>query len=77
MVMRQGVALTTTGLAIGLARALAGGRILQRFLFSIGPNDLLTLSAVSAALGVVAAIACLLPALRATRVSPIVALRAE
>jgi putative ABC transport system permease protein len=77
MVMRQGVALTTTGLAIGLAGALAGGRILQRFLFGIGPNDLLTLSAVSAALGVVAAIACLLPALRATRVSPIVALRAE
>jgi putative ABC transport system permease protein len=77
MVMRQGVALTTTGLAIGLAGALAGGRILQRFLFGIGPNDLLTLSAVSAALGMVAAIACLLPALRATRVSPIVALRAE
>ena len=43
----------------------------------VGPNDVLTLSAVSAVLGVVAAIACLLPALRATRVSPGVALRAE
>jgi ABC-type antimicrobial peptide transport system permease subunit len=66
-----------TGTSTCLAAALAAGRLRQRFLFGIGPNDVLTLSAVSAVLGVVAAIACLLPALRATRVSPIVALRAE
>lgn len=77
MVMRQGVALTITGIAIGLAGALASGRLLQRFLFGIGPNDALTLSAVCLTLGGVAALAGLLPALRATRVSPIAALRGE
>ena len=77
MVMRQGVALTTTGIAIGLAGALVSGRLLQRFLFGIGSNDVLTLSAVCVTLCGVAALACVLPALRATRVSPIAALRSE
>jgi putative ABC transport system permease protein len=77
MVMRQGVVLTSTGIAIGLLGALAVGQLLRRFLFGIGPNDALTLAAVCATLGTVAAIASLLPALRATRVSPIVALRTE
>ena len=75
--MRQGAVLTSIGIAIGLAGALAMGQLLRRFLFGIGPNDVLTLAAVCAALGAVAAIACLLPALRATRVSPITALRTE
>ena len=66
-----------TGLGIGLAGALVTGRLLQRFLFGIGPNDLLTLSAVCVTLGGVAAVAGVLPALRATRVSPIAALRGE
>ena len=77
MVMRQGVVLTSTGIAVGLLGALAVGQLLRRFLFGIGPTDVLTLAVVCAALGTVAAIACLLPALRATRVSPIVALRTE
>jgi putative ABC transport system permease protein len=77
MVMRQGVVLTSTGIAVGLLGALAVGNLLRRFLFGIGPNDVLTLAVVCGALGTVAAIACLLPALRATRVSPIVALRTE
>jgi ABC-type antimicrobial peptide transport system permease subunit len=77
MVMRQGVALTTTGIAIGLAGALVSGRLLQRFLFGIGSNDVLTLAAVCVTLCGVAALACLLPALRATRLSPIAALRSE
>jgi ABC-type antimicrobial peptide transport system permease subunit len=77
MVMRQGAVLTSIGIAIGLAGALVAGQLLRRFLFGVGPNDVLTLAAVCAALGAVAAIACLLPALRATRVSPIVALRPE
>jgi putative ABC transport system permease protein len=77
MVMRQGVVLTATGIAVGLLGALAIGQLLRRFLFAIGPNDVLTLAVVCAALGAVAAIACLLPAIRATRVSPIVALRTE
>lgn len=77
MVLRQGAVMTAMGLAIGLAGALAVGQLLRRFLFGIGPNDVLTLGAVCAALGAVAALACLWPALRATRVSPVVALRIE
>ncbi|MEZ5289832.1 MAG: ABC transporter permease [Vicinamibacterales bacterium] len=77
MVMRQGAVLTAIGMAVGLAGALAVGQVLRRFLFGIGPNDLVTLAAVCGALGAVAALACLLPAIRATRVSPVVALRAD
>ena len=77
MVMQHGVVLTSTGIAVGLLGALVVGQLLWRFLFGIGPNDVLTLAVVCAALGAVAAIACLVPALRATRVSPIVALRTE
>jgi putative ABC transport system permease protein len=77
MVMRQGAVMTAIGMAVGLAGALAVGRLLRRFLFGIGPNDVLTLAAACGALGAVAAVACLLPAIRATKVSPVVALRAD
>jgi putative ABC transport system permease protein len=77
MVMRQGAIMTAIGIAVGLAGALVVGQLLRRFLFGIGPNDALTLAAVCAALGAVAAFACLVPAIRATRVSPVVALRAD
>ena len=53
------------------------GLVLRRFLFGVSPNDPWTLVAVCVALSTVGAIACFLPALRATRVSPLVALRSE
>ena len=62
---------------LGLVGSLMMGQVLRRFLFGIGPNDPWTLAAVSVALGAVGAVACFLPALRATRVSPLVALRSE
>lgn len=77
MVLRQGAVLTSVGIAIGLAGALAVGQLLQRFLFGIEPYDIVTLVTVCAALGSVAAIACVVPALRAMRVSPLMALRTE
>lgn len=77
MVMRQGAMMIAIGVAVGLGGSLIIGHVLRRFLFGIGPNDPWTLTAVSVVLGVTAAIACLLPALRATRVSPLVALRSE
>lgn len=77
MVLRQGAALTSVGIAIGLAGALAVGQLLRRFLFGIEPYDIVTLVTVCAALGSVAAVACVVPALRATRVSPLMALRTE
>ena len=77
MVMREGAAIAVAGIVIGLAGALLTGQLLRGFLFGIGPTDLWTLAGVCTTLFVVATIACVLPALRATRVSPVVALRAE
>jgi len=77
MVLRQGLALTVVGVAIGLVAALAGARALAGFLYGVAPNDPFTLGAVALGLMLVAMIACALPARRATRVDPLTALRAE
>jgi putative ABC transport system permease protein len=77
MLLRQGAVMIAIGMAVGLAGALAIGWLLRSFLFGIEPNDVLTLAAVCAALGAIATFACLLPAIRATKVSPVVALRAD
>ena len=77
MVMRQGATMIAIGVAIGLGGSLMMGQVLRRFLFGIGPNDPWTLAAVCVTLSAVGAVACFLPALRATRVSPLVALRSE
>jgi putative ABC transport system permease protein len=77
LVMREGAAITLAGVGLGLAGALVIGQVLRSFLFGIGPSDPWTLAGVCAALSVMAALACLLPAVRATRVSPLEALRAE
>jgi putative ABC transport system permease protein len=77
MVMRQGAGMIAIGLGIGLGGSLIVGQVLRRFLFGIGPNDPWTLAAVCLVLGVIGAVACFLPALRATRVNPLVALRGE
>jgi putative ABC transport system permease protein len=77
MVLRDGARITAVGLALGLVGALIAGRLLRGVLFGIGPTDLWTLTGVCATLAVVAGIACLAPAVRATRVSPIAALRSE
>lgn len=65
------------GLAAGLAAALALGRVARAFLFEIEPHDPLTLGAVIVALGATALVAAWLPARRAQRIDPLVALRAE
>jgi ABC-type antimicrobial peptide transport system permease subunit len=75
MVPRQGAALVLTGLALGIAGALAFTRVLSALLFQVQPTDPLTFLAVSLILLLVAAVACLLPARRATTIQPIVALR--
>jgi putative ABC transport system permease protein len=77
MVMGQGAVIIVIGVILGLAGSLVMGQVLRRFLFGIGPNDPWTLAAVCVLIGVVAAVACFVPALRATRVSPIVTLRTE
>ncbi|MGA8036407.1 MAG: hypothetical protein WB985_10595, partial [Candidatus Acidiferrales bacterium] len=68
---------TAAGLAIGLVGTLAISKLLESALFGVSPHDPGTLGLVSAALALVAAAACYVPAYRATRVDPMVALRHE
>lgn len=77
MVLKQGFALALLGLVLGLAGALGLTRLLESLLYEVDAADPTTLTLVSGVLVVVAAVACLVPALRATRVDPMVALRAE
>jgi putative ABC transport system permease protein len=76
-IMGHGLKLTCVGLAAGLAAALVLTRLMQTLLFEVRPNDPATLAGVAVLITAVAAAASLVPALRATRVDPIVALREE
>jgi predicted permease len=77
MVLKQGLFLTLAGMAIGVAAALALMRLLRSLLFEVQANDAATFALVVATLFVVALLACYLPARRATKVDPLVALRYE
>ena len=77
MVVLQGMALTAVGLAIGLAGALALTRVIATFLFGVGAWDPVVFTVVPAVLTIVAFAAIWLPARRASRVDPIIALRYE
>ncbi|UCC31737.1 MAG: ABC transporter permease [Phycisphaerales bacterium] len=77
MVLKQGLALTASGLVIGLVGALAGTRVLASLLFQINALDPATFVGVPLLLGSVALLACYIPARRATKVDPMVALRCE
>jgi putative ABC transport system permease protein len=75
MVLREGLGLVLVGLAIGLMSSFIATRYLQRMLFEVQPIDPATLLSVSVLLAAVALTACYLPARRAMRVDPVVALR--
>lgn len=76
-VLAQGLWLTISGLAVGLAAALVLTRFLRSVLFGVGATDGATLATVVMVLGIVALAACYLPAWRATRVEPMTALHHE
>jgi ABC-type antimicrobial peptide transport system permease subunit len=76
-VMAHGLTLTLIGLAAGVAVALVLTRLMEALLFEVSPHDPATLVGVAALITAVAAAASLIPAFRATRVDPIVALREE
>ncbi len=77
LVMRQGMVMSLAGVAIGLAGALALTRLLNAQLYQVSPTDPPTFGAVATVLTIVAIVATMGPALRATRVDPVVALREE
>jgi putative ABC transport system permease protein len=77
MVVGQGLRPVAVGAVIGLAGALAATTLLQSMLFGIAPADPVTYGSAIALLAIVALAACAIPALRATRVDPLVALRDE
>ncbi len=77
LVVRQGMTMTFIGLAIGLVGAFLLSRVMTGLLHGVSPTDPLTFTGVSIVLLAVALLACLIPARRATRVDPIVALRTE
>jgi predicted permease len=77
MVIREGMLLAAGGIIVGIAGALALGRVLQSLLFEIKPTDPTTFVSVAIALALVALAACYIPARRAMRVDPMVALRYE
>lgn len=77
LVFGQGLALTASGLTIGVAAALAATRSLRGMLYGVQPSDPATITAVAIVLGIVALAASFTPARRAARIDPIDALRSE
>jgi ABC-type antimicrobial peptide transport system permease subunit len=77
MVVGQGLGLTALGLAFGLAGAAVLTRLMKSLLYGVAPTDPITYAGVAVVLVGIAAIASYLPARRATRVDPMIALRAD
>jgi ABC-type antimicrobial peptide transport system permease subunit len=77
LILGQGLGLAGLGLALGLAAAVSGTRLLTSMLFQVQPNDPVVYLAVAVLLGMVALVASYVPARRASRIDPLTAIRQE
>ena len=77
LVLRGGMTPALSGIVVGLLSAFALSRVLETLLFEVGARDPITYSTVGVMLALVAMVACYIPAARATRIDPVIALRAE
>jgi putative ABC transport system permease protein len=77
LILRQSVGVTMIGIGLGLAAALAGGRLIEALLYNVSPRDPIVIGVVTLLLTAVALVACWLPARRAARLSPLEALRTD
>ena len=77
LVLRTGLTLLAVGLVLGLVAAAAAARLIQALLYYVHPLDPLIYVTVTVLFSGIATVACLLPSLRASRIDPIIALRAE
>jgi putative ABC transport system permease protein len=77
LILRQSLSVTMIGVGLGLAGALAGGRVMESLLYNVSPRDPIVIGVVTLLLTGIALVACWLPARRAARLSPLEALRTE
>jgi putative ABC transport system permease protein len=77
LIIGRGMALALIGVGLGLGGALAAARLIRGLLFDIGPTDPLTFASVAALIMLISLLACYIPARRATKVDPMIALRGE
>ena len=75
--LRSVVRVTTIGIAVGMVGALLGGRFVSALVYGVSPRDTTSMVAAGVTLLVVAVLACLAPAIRSTRVDPVIAMRAD